>query len=177
MRHHIPAFTDLIRSAMTNSITSDELASRLEDMQETIHGEFSRQDTRVKYETHLVPVLRIEIKNNPDVDVIRADFDTLFRHVTTRRLNRMHFGVIAATLIGRYRLHMDELMATDADHKRKTPSDVTPSSPEQMKDVASSKRARHDAKNHTQERLDIAQACFKASQAAKAMVDRLHKGQ
>jgi hypothetical protein len=102
MECQLPVFACLTKSAVTGVITSEEFALRLEHMQEAMFEHMSCQDTRVKYETHLVPILRMEIKYNPDVIPIPSDFNTLFKHFTTRRLNDRHFGVIAKTLIERY---------------------------------------------------------------------------
>jgi hypothetical protein len=104
MECRLPDFAGIVKSAVTGSITRDEFAFRLERLQEIMFSDMSCQDTRVKYETHLVPVLRMEIKFNPEVNPIPVDFNTLFKHLATRRLNNRHFRVIADTLIARYTL-------------------------------------------------------------------------
>jgi hypothetical protein len=107
MERWLPEFAGIVKSAVTGVITRDEFAFRLERLQEIMFNDMSCQDTRVRYETHLVPVLRIELQFNREVNPIPVDFNTVFKHLATRRLNNRHFGVIADTLINRYTLFIE----------------------------------------------------------------------
>lgn len=107
MERWLPEFAGIVKWAVTGVITRDEFAFRLERLQDVMFNNMSCQDTRVKYETHLVPVLRMEIKFNPEINPIPVDFNTVFKHLATRRLNNRHFRVIVDALIARYTLFIE----------------------------------------------------------------------